>query len=228
MKVSRNMLKDYLNLDSISNEEIEKIISTYVSEIETTYPLTKANNLVIGEVIECVDHPDSDHLHVCKVKVSNNEVLQIVCGAPNAKQGIKVIVALEGCKLSEDFIIKKAKVRGVESNGMLCSLQELGFEEKYVPEEFKNGIYILSSKAVVGECPLKHLFLDDFVFDIELTSNRSDLLSVEGIAFDIASKLGQKVKVKSFEPKYETVSKDFNINITTLDCLKFNCLYLDN
>ena len=94
MKVSKNWLKDYLNLDNISDDELFKQINSHVCEIETYKKMVEANNLSIGKVLECVNHPDSDHLHVCQVEIRPNEVSQIVCGAPNVKAGVKVIVAL--------------------------------------------------------------------------------------------------------------------------------------
>ena len=151
MKVSKNWLKDYLDLDHITDEKLFQEISFHVCEIESYKKMVEATNLTIGKVLECVMHPDSDHLHVCQVEIAPNVVSQIVCGAPNVKAGVKAIVALPGAVLPGDFKIKPSKIRGVESNGMLCSLQELGIEEKYIDEEFKNGIYLLDSEAQVGQ-----------------------------------------------------------------------------
>ena len=130
--------------------------------------MVEATNLSIGKVIECVMHPDSDHLHVCQVEVRPNEISQIVCGAPNVCTGAKVIVALPGAILPGDFKIKPSKIRGVESFGMLCSLQELGIEEKYVDEAFKNGIYLLDEDAPIGESPLAYLGFDDTIIDLDV------------------------------------------------------------
>ena len=122
MKVSTNWLKDYINLDGYTNEELFNQISFHMTEIEEAYPLTTNTNLTIGYVKECVNHPDSDHLHVCQIEIQPGVVSQIVCGAPNMKQGAKVIVALPGAVLPGDFKIKPSKIRGVESNGMvLCA-----------------------------------------------------------------------------------------------------------
>ena len=187
MKVSKNWLSEYLDLSKYSDEELYKIINFKVCEIETYKKMVEATNLTVGLVKECVMHPDSDHLHVCQVEIRPGEVSQIVCGAPNVEAGKKVIVALPGAVLPGDFKIKPSKIRGVESNGMLCSLQELGIEEKYVDEEFKNGIYLFNDDVEVGEDPLKVLGFDDTIIDLELTSNRSDLLSIEGVAFDVAA-----------------------------------------
>lgn len=228
MKVSKNWLKDYLNLDNITDEELFKEISFHICEIESYKKMVEATNLTIGYVHECIDHPDSDHLHVCQVEVAPGDIKQIVCGAPNVKAGVKVIVANVGAVLPGDFKIKAAKVRGQESNGMLCSLQELGIEEKYVPEEFKNGIYLLPEDAEIGACPLEYLGFDDTIIDLELTSNRSDLLSIEGVAYDLGATLKQEIM--PIEPSIE-VSDKKNPVIVKLDtdkCYKYSARYLAN
>lgn len=228
MKVSKNWLKDYLNLDNISDDELFKQISFHISEIESYKKMVEATNLTIGYVHECVDHPDSDHLHVCQVEVAPGDMKQIVCGAPNVKAGVKVIVANVGVVLPGDFKIKAAKVRGVESNGMLCSLQELGIEEKYVEEEFKNGIYLLPEDAEIGACPLEYLGFDDTVIDLELTSNRSDLLSIEGVAYDLGATLNQQIM--PIEPSIEVVNKKnpVSVKLDTDKCYKYSARYIAN
>ncbi|MBD5390491.1 phenylalanine--tRNA ligase subunit beta [bacterium] len=228
MKISKNWLKEYLELDAISDEELHKAISFHVCEIESYKKLVNASCLSIGKVLECEMHPDSDHLHVCQVEIRPNEVSQIVCGAPNVRTGVKVIVALPGAVLPGEFKIKPSKIRGVESNGMLCSLQELGIEEKYVDDEFKNGIYLLDEEAPVGEDPLKYLGFDDTVIDLELTSNRSDLLSIEGAAYDIGAAIHQQVL--PIEPSFE-VNKEKNpvsVKVETEKCYKYLARYLAN
>ena len=228
MKVSKNWLKDYLNLDNISDDELFKQISFHISEIESYKKMVEATNLTIGYVHECIDHPDSDHLHVCQVEVAPGDMKQIVCGAPNVKAGVKVIVANVGAVLPGDFKIKAAKVRGVESNGMLCSLQELGIEEKYVEEEFKNGIYLLPEDAEIGACPLEYLGFDDTVIDLELTSNRSDLLSIEGVAYDLGATLNQQIM--PIEPSIEVVNKKnpVSVKLDTDKCYKYSARYIAN
>lgn len=228
MKVSKNWLKDYLDLDNFTDEELFKEINFHVCEIESYKKLVEATNLTIGKVLECKMHPDSDHLHVCQVEIAPNVVSQIVCGAPNVSTGVKVIVALPGAVLPGDFKIKPSKIRGVESNGMLCSLQELGIEEKYVDERFKNGIYLFDDDAVVGEDPLKYLGFDDTVIDLELTSNRSDLLSIEGCAYDIAAAL--KLEMSPICPSLEVADKKnpVSVKVETDKCLKYCTRYIEN
>lgn len=228
MKVSKNWLKEYLNLDNITDEELFKEISFHICEIESYKKMVEATNLTIGHVLECVEHPDSDHLHVCQVEIKPGVVSQIVCGAPNVCKGVKVIVALPGAVLPGDFKIKPAKVRGVESNGMLCSLQELGVDDKYIEERFKNGIYLLGDDANVGDDPLVYLGLDDYIIDLELTSNRSDLLSIEGVAYDLGATLNQKVM--PIMPSIEVSEKKnpVTVKVETDKCYKYNARYLAN
>ena len=228
MRVSKNWLSDYLDLSSYTDEELYKLISFHVCEIETMKKMVEANNLTIGKVLECVEHPDSDHLHVCQVEIRPNEVSQIVCGAPNVCKDAYVIVALPGAVLPGNFKIKPSKIRGVESNGMLCSLQELGIEEKYIDERFKNGIYLLDDDAEVGGCPLAYLGLDDVIIDLGVTSNRSDLLSIEGVAYDLAAVVNQTVM--PIMPTIEAVEKKnpVTVSIETDACYKYSCRYIEN
>ena len=228
MKVSKNWLSEYLDLSKYSDEELYKIINFKVCEIETYKKMVDATNLTVGLVKECVMHPDSDHLHVCQVEIRPGEVSQIVCGAPNVEAGKKVIVALPGAVLPGDFKIKPSKIRGVESNGMLCSLQELGIEEKYVDEEFKNGIYLFHDDVEVGEDPLKVLGFDDTIIDLELTSNRSDLLSIEGVAFDVAAATNQKVYPVCADFEVSKEKNPITVKVLTDKCYKYNARYLAN
>ena len=139
MKLSTNFVKDYVDID-VDLKTLAEDMTGVGNEYDSAQKLINATNLVVGEVIECEMHPDSDHLHVCKVNVGN-EVLQIVCGAPNVRKGLKVIVALVGAELPGDFKIKAGKIRGVESNGMLCSIAELGLDSKFLKPEDKEGIH---------------------------------------------------------------------------------------
>lgn len=228
MKVSKNWLSDYIDLSSYSDEELFKEINAHVCEIESYKKLVDATNLTIAKVLDCQMHPNSDHLHICQVEIRPNEVSQIVCGAPNVTTGVKVICALPGAVLPGNFKIKPSKIRGVESNGMLCSLQELGIEEKYVPEEFKNGIYLFNDDAPVGDDPLKYLGFDDTIIDLELTSNRSDLLSIEGVAYDMGATLNKKITPHL--PLLHTVStpNPINVKVETDKCYKYNARYVSN
>lgn len=227
MKVSLNWLKTFLDLDNISNEELYQAIGLHISEIETMNPLSTANNLMVGYVKEKVAHPNSDHLNICQVELKDG-VSQIVCGAPNVEVGQKVIVALPGAILPGDFKIKPAKVRGVESNGMICSLQELGFAESVVEEKYRHGIYVLPADAPVGEDAIKYLGLADTIIDLELTSNRSDLLSMEGVAYDLGAYLGQKPQIIKPLCKEVRMQNPLKIDIVTADCYEFQARYIKN
>lgn len=219
MKVSYNWLCEYVDLNDVSTEELSKKISEHIVEIEEEYPLTTANNLEVGYVREC-EEVEGTHLHKCQIELSDG-VEQIVCGAPNMSQGKKVIVARVGAVLPGDFKIKASKIRGIESNGMCCSLQELGFEDKYVPEEFKDGIYLLPEDAKVGSNPLDYLCLNDYVYDLELTSNRSDLLSIEGVAYDVCAALKKDIKIKNNKPNYKNIKNPVDVLVETDKCPKY-------
>lgn len=167
-------------------------------------------------------HPDSDHLHVCKVNVGR-EVLNIVCGAPNVAKGQKVIVALDGAELPGGFKIKKAMKRGIESNGMICSLSEIGIESKFLSEEDKAGIHVLGNDAKPGEDPIKYMGLDDEVIDFDLTANRGDLLSILGMAYEIGAIYDKKVKdiELSHKENGEDINNSFSLDIKTDNCKAF-------
>lgn len=219
MILSRKFVSDYIELDE--NLSIDKIASDMTSvgnEYDKCGKLIDADNLIIGEIIECVEHPDSDHLHVCKVNIGS-EVLQIVCGAPNARVGIKVIVALVGAKLPE-LTIKKGVIRGVESNGMMCSIKELGLEHKFLTAKDIDGIAELASDAKVGEDPIKYLELDDEIVDFELTANRGDLLSVLGLAYELGAIYNKKVKDidLSYNENKADINDEFAIDVQTDNC----------
>ena len=220
MKVSLNWLKDYLDLSNITTDELFKVFSYHITELESAEYLCNVDNLVVGYVKEC-EEVEGTHLHKCLIEIKPGEYAQIVCGAPNMRQGVKPIVALPGAVLPHDFKIKPSKVHGIESNGMCCSLQELGIEEKYVPEEFKDGIYLLDEDAIVGSNPLEYLKLNDFVFELDLTANRSDLLSIEGVAYDLGANLCQKVEPKKFELKEVAEKNPVQIEVLTDKCTKY-------
>ena len=165
MKLSTNFLKDYVDI-TVDAKTLAEDMTKVGNEYEEVKKLLPATNLTIGKVLECENHPDSDHLHVCKVDIGS-EILNIVCGAPNVRKGLKVIVALPGAELPGGITIKKGIIRGQESNGMLCSLEELGLEHKFLPEVDKTGIHELPEDAIIGEEPIKYMGLDDEVIDFE-------------------------------------------------------------
>ena len=228
MKLSTNFVKDYVDID-VDLKTLAEDMTGVGNEYDSAEKLINATNLVVGEVIECDMHPDSDHLHVCKVNVGN-EVLQIVCGAPNVRKGLKVIVALVGAELPGDFKIKAGKIRGVESNGMLCSIAELGLDSKFLKPEDKEGIHELPETAVPGEDPIKLMGMDDGVIDFELTANRGDLLSILGMAYEIGAIYDKKVKDidLSYNQSNEDINNSFKVNIKTDNCSIFLAKRVEN
>ena len=217
MKLSTNFVKDYVDIDVDINQLAEDMTKVG-NEYDSAGKLINATKLVIGEIIECVDHPDSDHLHLCKVNIGT-EVLDIVCGAPNARKGLKVIVALDGAVLP-DKTIKKGMIRGQESNGMLCSIAELGIEHKFLKPEDSEGIAELGNDAVPGEDPIKYMGMDDGIIDFELTANRGDLLSILGMAYEIGAIYDKPVKDVDLEHKEqgEDINKSFTSEVKTENC----------
>ncbi|NLD26460.1 MAG: phenylalanine--tRNA ligase subunit beta, partial [Acholeplasmataceae bacterium] len=149
MRVKLEWLKELVDLEAIAPEEIVKTLSLYSIEVEAVEKVVEGSNLVVGLVLTCQPHPDSDHLSLCTVDVGN-ETLQIVCGAPNVRQGQYVIVAKEGAVLPGGLKIKRTKIRGVESRGMICSLSEIGMEKKYILPEYQDGIYYFKQNVEVG------------------------------------------------------------------------------
>ncbi len=198
MRVKLEWLNELVDISDLTVEEIVEKINLYSTEVEGIERVLSGTNLVIGHVLQREDHPDSDHLSVCKVNIGN-EVIQIVCGAPNVKEGQYVIVAQVGAILPGDLKIKKSKIRGIESNGMICSLQELGMERKYVPEEYQEGIYYFTHKVTPGDDPLKELNFADEIIDLSITPNRGDLMSMIGVAFEISAILNRPLKNKFYE-----------------------------
>ena len=222
MILSRSFVKDYIDLDdNLTITDIAEDMTRVGNEYDSASKFVNATNLVVGEIKECINHPDSDHLHVCKVDIGK-ETLQIVCGAPNAREGIKVIVALVGAKLPE-IEIKESVIRGVESHGMMCSLQELGLDNKFLTDADKYGIAELPEDAPIGEDALKYLGFDDEVIDFELTANRGDLLSILGMAYELGAIYDKKVKDidLSHNEIKDNVNDEFTVNVDTDNCSLF-------
>ena len=221
MKLSRKFVNDYTNLKDVDFNEYAERMVKLGNEYESIKKLVSADKLVIGEVVSCENHPESDHLHICKVDVGS-EVLNIICGAPNVREGIKVIVALDGCELPGGTI-KKRVVLGFESNGMICSMAELGIENKFLKPEDSDGIHELDEMAIVGNDPLEFLELDDEVIDFELTANRADELSMLGLAYESSVITGEEVKLPSMEysVKGENVNNNLTLKVDTEDVFTF-------
>ena len=195
MKVSYKWLKEYLDLSDVTPDELaEKMSRTGIEVDDVIYPGKGLSKIVVGETLSVVDHPDSDHLHVCQVNIGTEEPIQIVCGAPNVAAGQKVIVALHGARITGNAKIKKGKMRGQESNGMICSLAELGYSESVVSKKYADGIFVLPAEAVPGTEVVDLLELDDAILDIDITPNRADALSIRGSAYEVAAIYNKALK----------------------------------
>ena len=183
MKISYNWLKDYLECD-LAPEAVAEALTSIGLEVDSLEQIEEIpgglKGVIVAEVVECVEHPDSDHLHITKLNTGEAELLQVVCGAPNVAAGQKVLLATVGTVLGEDFKIKKSKIRGVESFGMICAEDELGIGESH------DGIMVLDPEAVVGTPAKDYLGLaTDALIEIGLTANRVDAASHIGVARDL-------------------------------------------
>ncbi|MFW5432190.1 MAG: phenylalanine--tRNA ligase subunit beta [Methylophilaceae bacterium] len=210
MQFSEHWLRQFVNpkLDADELGHALTMAGLEVEEQALVAPLF--NNVVVGEIIEAVPHPDADRLQLCKVNVGEAEPLQIVCGAPNARVGLKAPCAMVGAKLT-DFKIKQAKVRGVESFGMMCSAKELGLAEE------ADGLLAFPDSATVGQDVREYLDLDDTLYTIKLTPNRADCLSILGVARDVVAITGAPMKLPAIVDASVTSDKTLAVNIKEAD-----------
>ncbi|HCX1403988.1 TPA: phenylalanine--tRNA ligase subunit beta [Staphylococcus aureus] len=193
MLISNEWLKEYVTIDDSVSNLAERITRTGI-EVDDLIDYTKdIKNLVVGFVKSKEKHPDADKLNVCQVDIGEDEPVQIVCGAPNVDAGQHVIVAKVGGRLPGGIKIKRAKLRGERSEGMICSLQEIGISSNYVPKSFESGIYVFSESQVPGTDALQALYLDDQVMEFDLTPNRADALSMIGTAYEVAALYNTKM-----------------------------------
>ena len=195
MEASLKLLNQYVKVDDFSADEVAAKLTSIGHEVEGMHVFARGDKLVVGYIQTKTAHPDSDHLNVCQVEVKPGQVTQIVCGAPNVEAGQKVIVALPGCDLGEGFKIKESQVRGVDSNGMICSIAELGIEQRLLKEEDKAGIHVLADDAPIGEDALKYMGYDDTILEIGLTPNRSDCMAMISLAYEVGALLNREVKL---------------------------------
>ncbi|WP_214628619.1 phenylalanine--tRNA ligase subunit beta [Paenibacillus agaridevorans] len=196
MKVSYQWLNEYIDLSGLSAEELAERMTRGGIEIDGVESHNKGvTGVVVGHVVSKEKHPDADKLNVCKVDVGTGEELQIVCGAKNVDAGQLVPVAVIGAVLPGDFKIKRAKLRGVESQGMICSAKELGLNDKLLPKEQQEGILVLPESTRIGASIASVLGIDDEVLELDLTPNRSDCLSMLGVAYEVGALTGREVKL---------------------------------
>lgn len=218
MNISYKWLKEYVDFD-MSAEEVGKALTSMGLEVEAVEEVQSIKGglqgLVVGQVLTCEPHPDSDHMHVTTVDEGNGLVQQIVCGAPNVAAGQKVIVAQLGCKLydgDKEFVIKKSKLRGVESNGMICAEDEIGVGNSH------DGIIVLPEDAVVGTPAAEYYGLEsDYVIEVDITPNHSDACSHWGVARDFYAYLKQNgFKTELHRPSvddFKVQSNDLKIDV---------------
>ncbi|MEW4855851.1 phenylalanine--tRNA ligase subunit beta [Staphylococcus aureus] len=193
MLISNEWLKEYVTIDDSVSNLAERITRTGI-EVDDLIDYTKdIKNLVVGFVKSKEKHPDADKLNVCQVDIGEDEPVQIVCDAPNVDAGQYVIVAKVGGRLPGGIKIKRAKLRGERSEGMICSLQEIGISSNYIPKSFESGIYVFSEAQVPGTDALQALYLDDQVMEFDLTPNRADALSMIGTAYEVAALYNTKM-----------------------------------
>ncbi|KZK09710.1 Phenylalanyl-tRNA synthetase beta chain [Lactococcus cremoris] len=197
--------------------ELEQKMSTSGIEVEgVTSPQEGLSKLVVGEVLSSEDIPET-HLHITQVNVGADEALQIVCGAPNVRVGMKVIVALVGARIADNYKIKKGKIRGVESLGMLCALDEIGFDEKINPMKHEDGIFEMPADAKVGDSIFPYLDMDDEIIELSITPNRADALSMNGAAWEVGAiyDLPVKLEEKSLVEASESVASKITVKVET-------------
>ncbi|WP_341202332.1 phenylalanine--tRNA ligase subunit beta [Planomicrobium okeanokoites] len=225
MLVSIKWLKDYVNTQDLPPAELGEKITRAGIEVDAVIDRSEGlSNIVVGYVESCEKHPEADKLSICQVNVGE-ETTQIICGAPNIAAGQNVIVARPGARLPGGMKIKKAKLRGEESNGMICSLQELGIEGKLVPKAYAEGIYVLPENAEVGSDVITNFDLDDTVLELGLTPNRADAMSMLGVAYEVGAILEEEVKLPeiTYTEAEDTASSMLTLNI---DSPEANPLYV--
>lgn len=207
MKFSEQWVREWVN-PAVSTEQLCEQITMLGLEVDGVESVAGTfNGVVVGEVVECAQHPDADKLRVTKVNVGGDRLLDIVCGAANCRQGLKVACATEGAVLPGDFKIKKTKLRGQPSEGMLCSFSELGIDVE------ADGIIELPLDAPIGTDLREYLALDDNAIEISLTPNRADCLSIAGIAREIGVVNKQLVNQPHFEAVPATISDKVQIDL---------------
>ncbi len=232
MKVPMSWFNDYTDVSGITPKEYAHALTMTGSKVEGIENMGKdIENVVTGKILTCEDHPDSDHLHVCTVDAGTGEALQIVCGAPNAKEGLIVPVALSGAKLPGGITIKKGKLRGVESNGMLCSHEELGISDAdlgYTPEY---GILALPEDTPIGMDIKDYFGINEDVVEFEITSNRPDCFSVIGLARETAVTFGKSFNVKkpTFSENNEKITDYISVEVKNPEkCMRYSARMVKN
>ena len=220
MLVSYNWLKQYTNVEDNANALAEKITRGGIEVEGVEYLAEGISNVVVGYVVSKEKHPDAEKLNVCQVNVGEEENLQIVCGAPNVDAGQYVIVAKVGAKLP-GIKIKKAKLRGVESQGMICSLGELGLSKSVVPKNYQEGIYVFETEQELGSDVVELLGLNDYILDLSITPNRADALSMRGLTYELGALYNNKVDFKDVEKEENYEATSLQVAIESGSCRNY-------
>ena len=220
MLVSYNWLKQYTNVEDNANALAEKITRGGIEVEGVEYLAEEISGVVVGYVVSKEKHPDAEKLNVCQVNVGEEENLQIVCGAPNVDAGQFVIVAKVGSKLP-GIKIKKAKLRGVESQGMICSLAELGLSKSVVPKNYQEGIYVFETEQELGSDVVEVLGLNDYILDLSITPNRADALSMRGLTYELGALYNNKVDFKDVEKEENYEETLLQVSIESESCRNY-------
>ena len=220
MLVSYNWLKQYTNVEDNANALAEKITRGGIEVEGVEYLAEEISNVVVGYVVSKQKHPDAEKLNVCQVNVGEEENLQIVCGAPNVDAGQYVIVAKVGAKLP-GIKIKKAKLRGVESQGMICSLAELGLSKSVVPKNYQEGIYVFETEQELGSDVVEVLGLNDYILDLSITPNRADALSMRGFTYELGALYNNKVNFNDVEKEENYEATSLQVAVESDSCRNY-------
>jgi len=211
MLISLNWLKKWVDLDLGADELAGKLTASGL-EVDTVKPVAaEFSDIVVALITECGPHPDADKLQICTIEHGGAEPAQVVCGAPNARAGIKIPLAKVGAVIGDDFKIRKAKLRGVESFGMACSARELGLSDDH------SGLMELPEDAPLGMDLRDFLELDDQVIEVELTPNRADCLSIQGVAQDVSASCRAKLKVLEIDPVAAAINDSIEVSLEQPD-----------
>lgn len=218
MKISLDWLKEYIPVEHTVDEIADKVSLTGIESAPVKLG-SDLSNLVVGHITDIKPHPDSDHLNLCQVDIGTGSDVQIVCGAPNVAKDQYVIVALDGATLPAGKEIKRGDIRGQESNGMICGLDELGVKEDLVPKAYQKGIYVFPAPETTGADAKQLLGLSDEMVDLDITPNRADTLGMRGAAWEIGATYDEKPTFT--DPVIDTAKvkevADINVDVKAAD-----------
>ncbi|MCE5040325.1 phenylalanine--tRNA ligase subunit beta [Mammaliicoccus sciuri] len=223
MLVSKEWLSEYINIDANTEYLAEKITRSGIEVDSVTHYGDDIKKLVVGHVVSKEKHPEADKLNICIVDVGEEEPVQIVCGAPNVDKDQYVIVVRVGGRLPGGVKIKRAKLRGEVSEGMICSLQEIGIDPNVMPKKYADGIYVFSNEPTPGSDALEALLLNDDVLDFDLTPNRADCLSMLGAAHEVSALYGNDIQYPntSLDESEEKASQSLSVTVQDQEGVPF-------